>query len=382
MQPRFLKASATEPKLESLQYIRAIAAWAVVYYHATVYLHLITGFKGYFDLVQGRPGVYGVTAFFVVSGYLMASIAPKYDAKTFLVHRILRIYPIYWVCVVFAWIFYKLLWQATLPNTDWVPNLSHMLYGGDAYNLLRLTLVPVVFPDAPLGIEWTLLYETTFYVLVFTLIVAGQIRNLHFWAIGWLLLIVATTLLRPEWQANHTRPTLATFLFQVPNVAFILGMLGARYQQKLNACVLLATGVILMALIEFFSSQWAMHQVCAGIAAIVLGIVGLERRGWLGYSSTLARLGAWSYALYLLHVLTIFTVLKLTPGWAPLAQLCVIAGFALLLCFLFGKIDVSSYRGLKRAFDGGPIAAKTALTTLFLLMFGLVGAAGIAAIRA
>lgn len=365
-------------KLFSLQYVRAIAAWAVVYYHATVYLNLLTGFDGYFNWLKGRPGLYGVMAFFVVSGYLMASIAPKYNARTFLTHRVLRIYPLYWLCVLFAWGIYAWLWQFTLPDPSWVPVLSQMLYGGEAFNILRLTLVPIVFPDAPLGIEWTLLYETTFYALVFGLIVVGQIRWLNRWALAWLALILVTTVFHPAWQLEGPmhRPTLVTFLVQVPNVAFILGILGVRYQHRFSAIPLLASGLILLMLVEFFDSPWALHQVCAGVAALVFGIVALERQGWLRELPFLSRLGEWSYALYLLHVLSIFTVLKLTPDWAPWAKVSLIACLAFSLSAAFGTLDIGLYRRLKRLFDTASVRWKNVLVSLFLIMFSVVGVVG------
>ena len=67
----------------------------VVVYHYAFYLKLMRKEVWLHAVVQGRPGLYGVLAFFVLSGFLMAEIAPKYSAATFLVHRVIRIYPAY-----------------------------------------------------------------------------------------------------------------------------------------------------------------------------------------------------------------------------------------------------------------------------------------------
>ena len=83
------------PRIYSIQYVRAFAALLVVLYHQAVYLERMRGEVWLHDIVQGLPGLYGVIAFFVLSGFLMAEIAPRYSAATFLVHRIIRIYPAY-----------------------------------------------------------------------------------------------------------------------------------------------------------------------------------------------------------------------------------------------------------------------------------------------
>ena len=94
----------------SIQYVRALAALAVVFYHAMHYSKIIAGAGGLHSAIGGIPGNIGVIAFFILSGYLMVDIAHKYEPVTFLWHRILRIYPIYWLCVVAATALYFLLW--------------------------------------------------------------------------------------------------------------------------------------------------------------------------------------------------------------------------------------------------------------------------------
>ena len=194
-------------KVDAIQYTRAVAALLVVFYHQTIYLARMAGNSGLHDLFGGRPGLYGVLAFFVLSGYLMADIAPKYVPATFIVHRVIRIYPTYWLCVLASVFFFGWLWLVTRPNADFVPNIQHMLLGhGVSRDLLRLTLAPIVFDGYPLGIEWTLLYETTFYVIIFAVSMTGQLRFLPHLAIVWLLLIVWTMWFQPAGEAGYTTP--------------------------------------------------------------------------------------------------------------------------------------------------------------------------------
>ena len=92
-------------QIYSIQYVRGFAALLVVLYHQAIYIERMRGEVWLHDIVQGQPGLYGVIAFFVLSGFLMAEIAPRHSATTFLVHRIIRIYPAYWGGVVLAYFF-------------------------------------------------------------------------------------------------------------------------------------------------------------------------------------------------------------------------------------------------------------------------------------
>ena len=81
----------------NLQWLRAFAALSVVLYHASVYLDRFVGDDRFLRLFDGRFGLLGVAIFFAISGYLMAEILPRTDPWSFLTHRIVRIYPIFFI---------------------------------------------------------------------------------------------------------------------------------------------------------------------------------------------------------------------------------------------------------------------------------------------
>lgn len=86
-------------KLESIQVLRGIAASMVVIMHAW----------GVSTLQQQphnpvRLGAAGVDLFFVISGFIMATISAGKTPREFLIDRLWRIYPIWWIaCSV--WLF-------------------------------------------------------------------------------------------------------------------------------------------------------------------------------------------------------------------------------------------------------------------------------------
>ena len=67
-------------KIENIQVLRFIAAFSVMMVHLPVF----------------EFGAWGVDIFFVISGFIMMYIT-EYNNKNFLIKRIIRIVPLYWL---------------------------------------------------------------------------------------------------------------------------------------------------------------------------------------------------------------------------------------------------------------------------------------------
>ena len=365
-------------KFDSIQYVRAFAALLVVLYHESVYLQRLRGFSWLHDVLGGRPGVYGVIAFFVVSGYLMATIAPKYRPETFIAHRIIRIYPAYWFCVALAAVYFIGLWYVTRPNADYVPSITGMLLReGNPAQLLRLTLVPMVFPDYPLGIEWTLLYETTFYIIIFLVSLAGMLKFLPYLASVWLVLLIYLSIATPTSQAGWTQPTLITVPLFGLNAAFILGILGTLLIHfRLKPIWTIFGGLVIVVLEALFPTNWSTLQISLGIFCIVIGLVALEKNGRLFRSSILVKAGGWSYAMYLLHVPVLVGTFKLMGQASPILMFAAGLIMTIIVSAAIGTIDVAGYYYLKRWLDRYPKFHRP-VAVIFVAIFFAAGVLGL-----
>lgn len=84
-------------KFVSLQILRAIAAWTVVFHH---YMQIYFDFKSesLIGTFFSQYGALGVDVFFVLSGFVMYLVAIKSTKgpAPFLIDRLFRIAPIYW----------------------------------------------------------------------------------------------------------------------------------------------------------------------------------------------------------------------------------------------------------------------------------------------
>ena len=85
-------------KLNSIQYLRALAALTVVVAHAWDHPLPATPWPA------AAMGEFGVALFFVISGYIMVAITGegRFSAAQFLKRRAIRIVPLYWMATTLA----------------------------------------------------------------------------------------------------------------------------------------------------------------------------------------------------------------------------------------------------------------------------------------
>ena len=125
----------------SIQYLRALAALAVLVFHAAS--------KAGVDFSIGQAGV---DLFFLISGFLMVVITGDHtSAKSFIIDRLIRIVPLYWIAT---------LTLVVLSLIGFAPNLSIQ----PAYVIQSLLFIPVREPGGeniwPVLVPgWSLVFE-------------------------------------------------------------------------------------------------------------------------------------------------------------------------------------------------------------------------------
>ena len=169
--PRSEDAPSTS-KIISLQWLRFLAGSMVLVYHASVYLNLIHQNQYGLERFPTWYGSVGVALFFALSGNLMATAMMKSTAPQFLLHRVGRIYPAFYIV------------------TGLVVLASFFTPARALLDLHALTLFPYGKTSYPLGVEWTLVFEIAFYMFVFLLILFKKTQHASAFLIGWLALIL------------------------------------------------------------------------------------------------------------------------------------------------------------------------------------------------
>ncbi len=139
-----------------LDALRGIAATAVLLEHSFKFLLPEARYPVKAVL---EPGWYGVTLFFLVSGYIVpASLERRGRVRAFWISRVLRLYPLFGVCVAGVAVLIAGGWDGLHVWWDSRP-LSMAL--GHAMMLQNLLYVPNL-----VNVLWTLSYEMAFYLLL------------------------------------------------------------------------------------------------------------------------------------------------------------------------------------------------------------------------
>lgn len=352
MTATFPSLTKTPARIRSIQYLRAIAALAVVALHASnrVEAHLPAPLGSVLHL-----GHAGVDLFFVISGFIMWSIgrdAPA-DPARFLMRRAIRVVPPYWVATL-AWVAVMLglgvqwititpahVTQSLLFVPHWSPTFDDKFW-------------PVLVPG------WTLIFEMFFYGLFALSLLAVGMRRLGVLAAMLLALMALGVVLRPEGAVAlaYTSPLLLEFLS---------GCLVAEAWRRwpggtLRGLALTAAGlavlVVLGPMAATDQTSWSRPAVL-GLASmlIVWGLLSLEDR--LPDLPWLERLGDASYAIYLFHL---FLLLVLSQVWARVPPL---QGPVGAILYVIVALVLASVLGLM-LHDRGERPLQRALNGLFL----------------
>jgi len=148
-------------RLQILDLVRVVAALSVVLYHYLYRGWMSDGLSDVdFNQYDGffKYGYLGVQLFFMISGFLVTMSSDGRSWQGFVIGRVARLYPAYWVCLLVTMLF--------IYSID---DGRFYVSGLDA--LANLTMISklfgVVFVD---GAYWTLIYELVFYFWVFILL--------------------------------------------------------------------------------------------------------------------------------------------------------------------------------------------------------------------
>jgi exopolysaccharide production protein ExoZ len=261
-------------RLRSIQVLRAVAVLGVVLCHGA-------GF-GY--------GAAGVDLFFVISGFIMATVAPGRTPSEFLTARIWRIYPLYWIDLI-PWLFVA----------------AHLHLLSPAKLLSSLTLWPAygsfVRPALPAG--WSLCYEMLFYLATAMALVFGSRK-----VIAVYLTALAASVVWPS--------ALLTFVGNSITLEFLAGIAIARFRPRLSPWWLLPAAVIF----AFSNPQWDIviahslsRVVLVGIPAAITVAVAIANEHRFGKAfDAPVFLGDASYSIYLTHQLVLLALWPRTLG--------------------------------------------------------------------
>jgi exopolysaccharide production protein ExoZ len=279
-------------KFELVQVLRAVAAIAVVLFHAAgATLKYSPTPAASYPLWQAY-GAWGVDLFFVISGFVIFHSGRGLPARAFAARRLGRIVPIYWILTLLAAAIAAAGLAASIPSTP-------------ERLLASLGFVTFLQGGPPLlHVGWTLEFEVFFYVVT-----AGAIalaRRPWTLAVAVLCALVAAgAALAPQHPAAvfATHPLLLEFVAGV-----LVGQACARQLGKVEVACFASAVLALVAL----GSPAVLGPLLVA-TLLVAAAVRFDRPAprWA------VRLGDASYSIYLVQVFTVPLVAKAMRAAVP-----------------------------------------------------------------
>lgn len=292
---------ASAQKLDGLEALRGVAALVVLLHHGFGWIALPQNFN---TLLLGgvfREGNLGVNIFFVLSGFVITWSNPKdgrsaRDILIYVLRRITRIYPMYWVaCLAVLPVYAKF----AAGNTG-------------AVSAERIVHDVLLFPyvNTPmLPGAWTLVFEMLFYMLFVPMLISRRAGLILWAAVTAAIGVVGVLNITPAnaWVARLTSPYVLEFL-----AGMLVCLIIRRHPVSPRAAAgLVWAGTLLMLAFvagEFLvADDWApanLHYAFCG-ALMVAGLVSLPAPAG-GQHSRIFRvlqfLGRYSFSIYLFHI--------------------------------------------------------------------------------
>lgn len=308
----------------TLDALRGLLALGVAVYHLSVWFGL-TPAGSLANMALAKAGNYSVSAFFVLTGFLLARTAPwpsiaKQGLGTWALKRLLRLAPLFWLAVLVDLAFG--LGMGPEPKARFiVENLTltfglfhpnHALVTGGWY----VGVAVLAYAAWPL-VAWAM---ARFGAWVLAALALGLIL--------WSLPATLHGVMAVEpWNRFHAYVLPGNQLFLV-GLGALLGWLHGRTDGRLNHGLFLA-GVAVAMWVLFRPFPWFGDHLVALTGPLRYRYIGCItalvalcafHRGWEGrWTQPFVRLGGWSYGLYLAHPFLQRLVAPQVGGWAGLA---------------------------------------------------------------
>lgn len=322
------------PRLDALTGLRWWAAFFVFTYHMLVFAPL----PGIASAIFGQ-GFYGVTFFFVLSGFVLTwSLSPTVSQSTFYWRRFARVYPTHFVALVLAIpVFYSFTPD---PEQTWVKQFSIGVILLSVLLLQGWSRDPaILFSGNPAA--WTLTSEAFFYAVhpyLSRILSPLQSRGALIFVGSTVVLLFGyrlLALLQPDaWIAVLPLPLTRVTEFAIgmglawalrrgwlPRIPMTVGFGAAA----LTLAAIVGTnsylqGSFIAALVGGFANE--LITVACGLAILSVASQSMRQKATSFEHPWLVRLGEWSFAFYLVHATIIYAIVNVfgqrEVGWGNL----------------------------------------------------------------
>ncbi|MFM0643236.1 acyltransferase [Paraburkholderia bryophila] len=316
--------------------IRGVSILLVLFHHFNIAYHLndttLAGTFGWNAVrAVARNGNYGVTMFFVISGFLITSNAARrwvglgsVDTRAFYARRVARIVPcllLLLAIVNVAALAGLAMFQNHAPGgtsvSFWIVNLASLTFWMNAL------IAAHGWVNYPLGVLWSLSVEEVFYLAfpLLCIVLRRESRLLAFW----LVIAAIGPLYRFTHQSDEGGFLYAYFAcFDGIAIGCCAAVLAKRFMLRGRVAVVLQ-GVVAAGMAYLYLYRPIGETNVLGVTAMALGTAVLlmaayerndaprENGAWYTATAGTAWFGRRSYELYLFHLIVLGAIRTVRP---------------------------------------------------------------------
>ncbi|WP_299336324.1 acyltransferase [uncultured Psychroserpens sp.] len=307
-------------RLPNLDPLRFILASLVMVFHIPQ-LSKNQGLPYVFDIPVFQRGTEAVYMFFVLSGFLIIRLIYRYkqreafSIRKFYMRRILRIFPLYYLIVIFGFVFYWTilpilgipfennysLGEGVLMTTFFIPNVFGKLYA----------------PGGILEVLWSIGIEEQFYLMIAPLLFFIR-KNSVLLVLSVLTLVYFIVYHLSSFEVLRTYKFVYFLLFSGGIVAILeekqkLEFL--KYYTIFPVLISLATLLYFTTDLFMFNERWMRNAFTMVLFGLFIHTLAHNNLGKAIKNRFLNHLGHISYGIYMYHVialnLVVFLMLKI-----------------------------------------------------------------------
>lgn len=315
-------------RYHSLQILRALAAWMVVYHH---YMQSFYNFNHESTLgyLFSKYGNFGVDIFFVLSGFVMylSARSSKANGWEFFINRAFRVIPAYWFYTLLL-IAFIALFPTELSYTDYtIKTLLASLFFIPHENPAGLGIFPL------LTVGWSLNFEMMFYLI---LSVSLLLSKKHALAMCAFVVLVCPLIWPESYPFGRVLSSFSMYeFFAGLCVAHVVYHPTFKYVLKFRLAVALLSLIVALYCFQLFEAVKALKVVAA--SGIVFSTVLLNC--YINQNNKLVnffvKLGDYSFSTYLVHVFVLASTLHyLGNKFSMLQEVAALIFISLSLYFL------------------------------------------------
>ncbi|RKD86521.1 acyltransferase family protein [Mangrovibacterium diazotrophicum] len=307
-------------------------------------------------------GNLGVNIFFVLSGFLITflliqekKLRGQIDIKKFWMRRILRIWPLFYLCVLFGFFCFPLLKSLFGEQSTEQASISCYLIFLNNFNFIK------VIPDATsLAVLWSVAVEEQFYLVWPVVLFLLPLKKywIAFSAVMVICIVFRALQDRPIIHEFHTLSCIGDMTVGAFGAWLVVEKDSFRERiGNLNKTEITILYIIFLIIFLFrgplFYSTYIMRIVERPLIAVVLLFLILEqnyaRNSFFKFSNfkAISKLGVITYGLYCLHLIAIVSVQTVTQVFGLNTNLWEVMllepTLALLLSILMAYLSFNFY---------------------------------------